>query len=201
VVGICIARIDKWIQKITRQSRSVMTPFWTGCRLVYLSVDVHRNIVRVNENSDWQLHDLRLSINTEINILEISYECSYMYTPPDVKYHNATAFFHVSTNNKKSSYSHSNKHVHSKKQNFLWYIFVRFVRNVICVLIVKNFPVSAARMIVVKKKPLRFYCWRKHFVTEWKSGGCCQNCKRKNHTSYVRILGETRKWFHLNRKS
>ena len=85
--------------------------------LVYLSVDVHRNIVRVNENSDWQLHELRRSINTEINILEISYASSY--TLPDVKYHNATALFHVSTKNKKSAYSHSNKHVHSKKQNFL----------------------------------------------------------------------------------
>ena len=62
-----------------------------------LSVDVHRNIIRVNENSDWQLHDLRRSINTEINMLGISYASSYTF--PDVKYHNATAFFHVSTKN------------------------------------------------------------------------------------------------------
>jgi len=52
----------------------------------------------------------------------------------------------------------------------------------------KNLPGSAARMIVVKKKQLCFRCWRKPIVTECKSRGCCQNCKRKNHISICKNL-------------
>ena len=42
-----------------------------------VSVDDQRRIVRLNENNDWQLHDLRRSNNKGIDILEISYASSY----------------------------------------------------------------------------------------------------------------------------
>jgi len=96
-LGVFCDRMESYIRGLESlgQHQDMYGSLLVPVVLEKLPVDIRRNLARVNENNDWQLHDLRRAINKEINILEIGSGSSY--TLPDVNDYSATAFFHIGT--------------------------------------------------------------------------------------------------------